>query len=399
LLSRPYAAFVVVLSRAIIEAVEEAMRSPEVLVERAITELRTAVPEYAHVTDEEMRNGLRRNVRIALVRWRETRNYTHAELDELTDAVALRARQGVPLETVLHAFRVVDQTVFDAVGASSRDKGAVDSDVIAAWSHRWEGSETLFRAVARRHRESELEVARDAQERLSLALQDLLLGNLTETEIHEAAARLDLPTNGTYWVWFADLTTDREALQRTLAGGKTHPPDAAFAARGSQLMGLTAIPPPPRLDGLAGLAGPVNVTGAAGALADAKSARDAAAAFGLSGIHTVASLGLRAAVWLQPATGEAIRAKYCDRLASLGPLAEDVLDTVKAHLALGGHRSQVAQELHLHPNTVSWRLKRFTQCAHVDLAEAETIAELWWLFRHLEVLESTHTSDPDGPSP
>lgn len=103
--------------------------------------------------------------------------------------------------------------------------------------------------------------------------------------------------------------------------------------------------------------------------------RRLSAAFGsVGGEQTLASFDATGGVVLVPVTGPA-RA----RLAGLlGPLAAypDLRETLATFLGTGLNRRRTTSLLHVHPNTVNYRLRRIAELTGLDPAEADGVARL-----------------------
>jgi hypothetical protein len=352
-----------------------------------IARLRADVPEYALVPDDSLRTLCRRNVSTGLTAYAERRCYTEEEVADIVSTVGARATQGVPLDAVLRAFRLVENESFGDVESRLADPPA--ATLRELWSMRFANMEEMTRAAATIHRAVEMEQAAELQARQALALQALLTGGLTEAESAATLSRLGMDPARPHWVWALRAAGDQNRVLRELAGGDARAPRAVFTTWDDLSVGLTAEPPPADLSAVdGGVAGPVLVTEVHQAYLEADQARRTAEAFGLRGVRSRRELTLRAAVVEEPSIGEALVDKYLVPLRSAGALAEDLLLSVRVFLEHGGRRDVAARALHLHPNTLAYRIGRFVHFTGANLEDHAVIAELWWLYRHLEVAGS-----------
>jgi purine catabolism regulator len=158
---------------------------------------------------------------------------------------------------------------------------------------------------------------------------------------------------------------------------------------------VQAVPPPDRLRDLAGTAraevarrtgGPATAglgQGYAGLAGVAHSMREAEQAVGLGSrlfgggaVWSYAELGVyRLLLPLRAQHAAELRTFVAD---TLGPLASDprsgagvLLDTLDTYLAHGGNASQAAAALHLHRNTLAYRLRRVAQITGLDVDDPE----------------------------
>jgi hypothetical protein len=92
-----------------------------------------------------------------------------------------------------------------------------------------------------------------------------------------------------------------------------------------------------------------------------------------------------------------------DRLAAtLGPLAAhpDLLATLRTFLATGLDRRRTAEELHVHPNTVDYRLRRATALTGLNPAHGADLPRIHAALAALAVDPATGPADrPEGRSP
>ena len=86
--------------------------------------------------------------------------------------------------------------------------------------------------------------------------------------------------------------------------------------------------------------------------------------------------------------------KYLVPLASAGALADDLLHTVGVYLDCARRRDVTGARLHLHPNTVTYREGRFVHFTGADLDDPTTLAEIWWLRRHLAAQQERPGTPP-----
>lgn len=350
------------------------------------TAIREGVPEYAYVTDEQLRNATRRNISAILRAWAERRPLTPDELKGFEETVEERARNGVPLDEYLHAVTVGEATAWEQLVAHATSALTAEQ-VLEAMANRFAIVKVVTRVTATAHQRIELLTAREAYERRALALRSLLRGNLEAEEVREQAANLGLDPARTYVAVRARARgrLDSDQVQRLLAGRQNHPPYAAFALSGDEVIGLLAEAPR-GVDAITvGVSAAVPLEAAARASHDAQLAFGTAWSLGLTGVFTVGQLGLRAAVQQLPEMSQGLRDKYMAPLLGSGSLGNELLLTVRAYLEGGSRREAAASRLHVHLNTVGYRLGRFCELTGADLTDFTTLAELWWLFTDLDL--------------
>jgi hypothetical protein len=98
--------------------------------------------------------------------------------------------------------------------------------------------------------------------------------------------------------------------------------------------------------------------------------------FGAGGVWSYADLGVyRLLLPLRVQHAAELRTFLADTLGPLAtdrrPAAQALLATLDAYLAHGGNASQAAAALHLHRNTLAYRLRRLTQITGLDVDDPE----------------------------
>ena len=356
-----------------------------VLVEVA-TAIRERVPEYAYVTDEQLHHATHRNISAIVRAWAERRPLTADELKGFEETVEERARSGVPLDEYLHAVTVGEATAWEQLVAHATTTLTAEQ-VLQAMANRFAIVKAVTRVTATAHQRIELLSKREAYERRALALRAVLRGALPAEELREHVASLGLDAHRTYVAVRARArgALDSEQVQRLLSGRQSHPPYAAFALSGEDVVGLLAEAPSGTDAVTVGMSVAVPLDAAHRASADAQLAFATAWSLGLTGVFTTGDLGLRAAVQQLPEMSQALRDKYVAPLHGSGSLGNELLLTVRAYLEGGSRREAAASKLHVHLNTVGYRIGRFCELTGADLTDFTTVAELWWLFTDLDL--------------
>ncbi|WP_324793312.1 helix-turn-helix domain-containing protein [Streptomyces cyaneofuscatus] len=396
--------------RAAVEVLHRAARvlvaSLPVLTDRLVEALYEQEPGYRAAIDsdraevwQEVHHSLRHNVG-SLIQPREFRDAAHRTSRWIGE---IRAEQGVPLDAVLHAFRMGGAMVWqDLVDETARR----DPDDVRLLVHVaadvWNFVDEHCGIVADAYRQAERRLSwrRENQQRLMVAA--LLDGTARIADVGEAAAMLGLPEQGRYAVL---------AVASVRSGGPQQPAPAR-----PRVTLPTALPPDavPHAAPAAGPDGPpyaapatplwhtgpdaefaiLRLTGEPGdpgelhAIADALDAPAGTRAGIGSAVEGLAALGdarrlaetaLRACpaaggtvvldehlpdalVVSSPALGSALADRVLGPLDRLDPSDRDViLETLTAWLDADGSAQRAGARLYCHRNTVLNRLRRFEQ--------------------------------------
>ncbi|MCU1594582.1 MAG: hypothetical protein JWO12_1974 [Frankiales bacterium] len=348
--------------------------------------IRSTVPEYVYVTDDELRRTVHRNLSAIVACLRDKRQLTQVELRDFELTVEERARVGVPLDEYLLAIATSDAVIWDLLQQRLTPPAPADV-LLKAFAIRHTYINTITRVTAAVHRRVELALSQEQHERRALALRALMRGGLSEDMLRDHASRLGLDVDRPYFVVMARGGPDAgsEQVQRQITAGPSHPPDAALVLWGDDVVGLV-LALPPRVEGLSGgVAGPTTLDQLPEAHRQANLALRTAMALGLEGLYSTDDLGVRVAVKELPSIGQALRRKYLDPVLDAGSLGRDLLTTVETYLLTGSRRDETAAALHLHGNTVAYRIRRFGELTGADLTNVATLVELWWLFTDLRL--------------
>ncbi|MFJ6434921.1 helix-turn-helix domain-containing protein [Streptomyces sp. NPDC091416] len=384
-------------ARVLMEALPE-------LTDRLVEALREQEPAYRSAIEadaaeiwQEVHHSLRHNVG-SLIQPREFREAAHRTSRRIGE---VRAEQGLPLDAVLHAFRMGGAMVWqDLVDDTARRHPEDIRLLVHVAADVWNFVDEHCGVVADAYRQTERKLAWRRENRQRLMTAALLDGTAQIAELPDAAAMLGLPEHGRYAV--LAVSTARRAPHGTAQPPMTlpagtdalwHPgPDAEFA-----------ILPLSRGDGMAEPVAPADEGGGTqpGGPADAvdEDAELAALAAGLSappgsrvGISSavdglaavgdarrLAETALRACpagggvvlldeqlpaalVVSSPGLGSALAARVLGPLDRLDPADRDVIiETLTAWLDSDGSAQRAGARLYCHRNTVLNRLRRFEQ--------------------------------------
>jgi hypothetical protein len=274
-----------------------------------------------------------------------------------------RAEQGMPLESVLHAYRLGHRIIWDSLVTQARDDGALEGLVEAA-SYVWELVDSYSSEVARAYRETEQHLLRRDDRRRDALLDALLEGRGRDRPVlAEAAAALDLPEDGAYVVVALAGTDHRRPVGDALAvrGLRSAWRDRADSEIGVVSLSRGTVDDLLRvLEGLRGGLSPV-VDGL-GAVDVAQRLAQVALRAQPPGVPGVSALDDRLPGALVVSSPELAGRLVDQALAGVLALDEDerdvLLRTLAAWLDTGGSAGQTAAQLYCHRNTVLNRLRR-----------------------------------------
>ncbi|MEI7029809.1 helix-turn-helix domain-containing protein [Streptomyces pratensis] len=371
------------------EAVEVLHRAARVLVaslpaltDRLVASLYEQEPGYRAAIDsdraevwQEVHHSLRHNVG-SLIQPREFRGAAHRTSRLIGE---IRAGQGVPLDAVLHAFRMGGAMVWqDLVDETARQ----DPDAVRLLVHVaadvWNFVDEHCGIVTDAYRQAERRLSWRRENRQRLMIAALLDGTARIADLCEAGTVLGLPEQGRYAVLAVASAPGgpqrpgpaRPPLTLPAPPGAAAPlwhtgPEADFAV-------LPLTGEPGELHALsAGLDAPAGTRAGIGsaveglaALGDARRlAETALRACPASGGTVLLDEHLPdALVVSSPSLGSALAARVLGPLDRLDPGDREVIvETLTAWLDADGSAQRAGARLYCHRNTVLNRLRRFEQ--------------------------------------
>ena len=381
---------VVVLSLAVLADVEQ-------LTHRLVEVIVAENPSYSgpgHTPREDLQHSCRDNL-LRILQWLTgTTDPGTDPFDAPRATGQRRAEQGMPLESVLHAYRLGYRIIWEGLVSQARADGGVDGLVEAA-SEVWAIVDEFSSIVANSYRETEAEFVRRDDHRRDALLDALLEGRGAErTVAADAATALDLPEHGRFAVVvLAGEDASRAAGSALREAGMR----VAWRNRTDREIGVVWL----------GRAEPSDVVGALqgvpGVRAGVSPAVDGLAEVDVA--HRLAETALRALPTGEPLVGEldarlpgALVVTAPDLSARLvrralgGVLDLDgdertvLLDTLRSWLDTGGSAGQTAARLCCHRNTVLNRLRRLEGLTDRSLERVDHLVEWSLALLALDVL-------------
>lgn len=344
------------------------------LTDRMMRKIANREPVYAAIsaeTREHMRATLRNNLELGLLSLAGDVTTITAPMSPSSETGRLRALQGIPLESVLRAYRLGGQLIWEALLKASREHyaGEYDQVLLDASSAIWRLIDNGSAALAEAYRCEEERLRSQEPSQSYAFLNALLEGSGEDTAlVREAAVSLGIPENGPLLCVVSPVDS---AAEEPLRCPKERMDAQGFQScwhtRPTDVVGLIALgerPPEAALEALRPA-----VIGRTGASPVVDHLGDTASA------HAMASTAARtlrgpALVTLDQRLPEALLVNSPDlserlMVVALGDLLtwppnerRTMLDTLAALIDCNGSAKHAAQQLHCHRNTVLYRLHR-----------------------------------------
>ncbi|MFI9155320.1 PucR family transcriptional regulator [Streptomyces sp. NPDC053367] len=291
---------------------------------------------------------------------------------------ATRAEQGVPLDALLHAFRLGGSLVWQRlVEETSRTAPEDIRLLVHVASDIWNFVDEHCTLVADAYRQVERQLAWQRENRVRVLVAALLDGSSRIADLPETAEALDLPEQGRYAV-LAVAGGSGTRGPGLLPGVRVHWHTGAEVDYGIVPLGDGDLPELTEAAARLRIGASGAVTGLA-AVGDARAQADLA--MGLcpaeGGVVRLADQLPAALVVSSPDLGAVLAERVLGPLTGLDPADSEVLlDTVGAWLTCDGSAQRAGERLYCHRNTVLNRLRRFEQLTGRSLARPSDLVEV-----------------------
>jgi PucR C-terminal helix-turn-helix domain len=368
----------------------------EGLVDGIVERIRTEIPDFRRLPAARLREAVSGNVRRALAALRDLRPPTASELERAAAIGRERAEQGLTVDAVLHAYRISVTAVWSRFGELARERGADVGSVLAFSETLWVWADAVMDVVGAAHREVELQLAREEQQQRDAFVLALLMGTIDVAELRRDGAAYGLDPERDYLAFRArGVGGDAPPLPRRVALALAG--DAGLVtALDHDLIGIASSPPVPLAGVVAGIGPPARLAALPNAFALACRALQTAVAFGQEGVYSLSDLSIRPAILVDDALGDAFVRRYLKPLAGLGRLGAELDSTLRAWFDNGMRIDETAEALHLHPNTLRHRLRRFEEATGADLRHPSDLIELWWALEHRRLRARSDSASSSG---
>jgi len=356
---------------------------------RQLAVLRGSFSSYARIPDEELLRSSARNV-VRVAGTIEGQDQLPAEVLENEEKSAqYRALQGISAEEVSRAYRAVLAVVRDAFFARATAEGVPVDVILSATQQLWEMTDRLCDRVMSAWHDIALDMARREERQRLDFLHQVLSGNLLPSDVLHVGAAYGLEAGGRYWVFrlhqFVAARQDvGRDVERSCADERFAP---VIGPCDGDLAGLAVRRPTLPDDDCAVLAtvGPVGVAALAHAWVEVTRLLAVAMKYKRRGLVDSESLSIRIPVVQEEELGRALYNRYVAPVLATGRMGEAVLESVHVFLDRQRNVSHAAEALTMHTNSLRYRLERFEAITAVDLADTETMIEVWWALEYWQV--------------
>lgn len=310
-----------------------------------------------------------------------------------------RAVSGVPYDAVLQAYRVGGRFIWELL--VSRAPVEAQEVLLRAAADIWAVTDELQEEVTEGYRRALASQARRDGQRRAVLVSAVLGGDVGESEeLWRSAGALGMARQGVFVVASAECpTAGTEGLREVEPFLRRKNLDSAWCLASDFQDGLVQLRPGVDVDAFVDLlrelaAGRVGVSAPFERLTSAPDALREARTACLAGTPRSSEVvrfdagALPLLLATAPVQSEAMARSVLGELLELPE--EDrrtLIQTARVWLASGGSTSTAAKELHLHRNTVRYRLRRVEQLTGRDLAHPASTAGVYVALECARILD------------
>lgn len=362
-----------------VTAMLRSLQFDEVELASGLRRMREEFPTYAGVTDDQLRASAHRFMRLTCRTLQAGKVPAVEEVWEAEKGVIDRLQAGVPIEDIMGGLRISMSLIQERVVAHASEHGVASQQLVQFTGLIWQLGDVMSARGAAVYRQQGLALAVAEQRRRDAWLLALLTGDLNPANVERGFSNYHLDRNGVYVPFCSEPRPEAqlEGLQNRLSQHFRGSVMIILPSAG-QLIGILPATPP-AVDGHLLAVGPeATVTGLPAAYEVARSVLAAATMRFHEGVHTAASLGWRLAVPRAPAVTEMALKRYLAPLQDSGDFGRQVVAVLHAWLVHDRSIPLTARAMHLHVNTVRYRLARFEELTGSSLTDSDTIVGLAW---------------------
>lgn len=332
---------------------------------------------YAGVSNAALALSVRRNMETAIETLRRPTPGSAKDLLRIEATTRERYEANIALEELLRAFGLCIWQIHECFLDVCQQEGVGQSEVVSGSNALWRLNDAIIAKVVTVYNTLAIQGALvDTQRRAGL-VQRLLKGQLSSSEIREAGLGPQATYAAIRCLAAAGFTA---ADQRRLEESGTHDAPGLLAVFGNELLGVVTRAPQLAPGELAGLGPSCQLSQIVRSFEIADRVAHVARSLGRSGVQTLGSLSWRVVAADQPELSMLLRRRYVTPLQTDEGLRADLETTVRCYLQESMNVQRTSSKLNLHPNTLRYRLRRFSELTGANLDDPADLVEAVWAF-------------------
>lgn len=368
---------------------QELLLDVDELCERTRAKLEIDLPSYQAVNAESLRASVQRNVdTVCHALSAETWDPSPADRIAMEQTVLLRIEQGLPVEDVIQGFRasfgVIENHFVEIATAMSLETEQVLHGARLVWAL----SDRLTARAAIAYQRLGMDNALRAAHLRSEFLRNLLAGRLSPGELRRESVAFGLDPVATYRAIHAHAGSRAtvEGLRRELERLGTAPEQRALVGViGSECVGVVGRMLRPVAGNFVAVGPPEPLGTISRSFEMATRTLAWMRSRGVMGSVGMEEVSWRLAVPREPLISSLLFERYLESLRPHGEFGTVLTETLRVYLAHDRNVQAAAEALSVHPNTLRYRLERYTAISGQALDSTSTLVELAWALEMLAV--------------
>lgn len=360
----------------------------DVVVEDAATLVYSEIPAFRRIRLDEVRLGLAAIGLAGVAAVRDSRAITADELGAMAELGTRLAERGIPLEAMVRAFRLLARVALDKAVAHGAQLGVGLEELYGGMRQLWDWVDDAMVASAAGHRQHELARDRlDREARVNL-MTLLLAGSIARPDLDAAAERLGLDPERSYQV-VQVLPADqasRTRVEHALRATGTEGTHALIETLGDTLVAVLAQTPQLGTVDIAGVGRAYPLSAVHQSFVEASRALQVATAFGLTGAVCLSDVPVQAAILADDDLSTMVVNRCFAAIPETRGQREILRETLAALLDHDMRFDAAAAAMHVHTNTLRYRVQRFEQISGMSLDRTEDLVAVWWAVQRLRMI-------------
>ena len=357
-------------------------------VEDVMEKLRVAIPEYRIIPPSDTRASTTAIIGTAITQLIDI-DVDAQQIKPLSELARRRAERGFPPHSVTRSIQLGTRHVLTEIDRIAARMGT--DPITVLWMHdsAWQFATDAAAVIADIHHEVAVDAARREVGRRADFLRDVLHGTIALERISAESRLHGLDPAALYFpVCMRPADAEEEArlfrlLNQECATSTLRP---VLAVIHGDLVGLVPRKPDMEHSGLLAVGPAAPLCMQASSFRAASTALRTAQAFGRTGVITLADLGALPLTLTGDDLAEVVKEQHFGALDDGAEITRDIQRTVWSWLQADQNVDDVAARLHVHPNTVRYRLGRFRTLTGLDGRKTGELVLMWWMLgrRHSE---------------
>jgi hypothetical protein len=371
---------------------------PAELAERMVARFSDSIPGYRRLPQPVLLGQIldisRRNIELFFRYLAGGQPPGDEDLAAFRRSAKDRAAEGMPLEDLLHAYRLGSRISWSALEDAARPRER--SSLLHGTELLLDYIDQVSAAVSHAYLAERQHLVSEEERQLRHLLDALLGGGALPAELHGLAEQVGLPLTDRYRP-FASAVHGAPARRHSELASALRDRGVLALTEGVRVAGLAPNGDAGSIPALGGgdsdvvvaLAPPTQRADLATALDDMRRLADLGRRLGRTGTVAVDELLPELLLDTAPRVAEALRQRV------LGPLRDgparrsaDLVNTLSVYLDSGLDRRSAAQRLHVHPNTLDYRLRQVHELTGLDLHRPDHIVLVVLALRQHELRDA-----------